>query len=137
MAVRRLYAGIADSRKSPQSQHKVINSSKRRYCNGKRARCKQCKCAIACQRCTSCQPFKNSWYYMPSSVSLSSTSSQSSIVSNSQPSIFCFKCTPAALNFAYKFKNIAYNKYQNTIKSAGLSQFSVAVKHLQYPIWRL
>ena len=121
MAVRLLYAGIADSRKSPQSQHKVINSSKHRYCNGKRARRKQCKCAIACQRCTSCQPFKNSWCYntdMPSSVSLSSTSSQSSIVSNSQPFIFCFKCSPAALNIVYKFKNTAYNKYRNTIKSA-------------------
>ena len=80
-------AGISDNHSSPQGQHQV--SSSKRCCsyNGKNAQCKRCKCAISSQWCTSNQPFKNNRFctdnciLLSVSLSLSSTSSQSSVLS--------------------------------------------------------
>lgn len=72
---------MSDNHKLLQSKHEV-SSKPSCSCNGQNAKCKRWKCVISGQRCTSCQPLKNSLCcnaVVPPSVPLSSatTSSQS------------------------------------------------------------
>ena len=90
--IQNAFAGMSVNHSSPQGQHQVSSSKRCCSCNGKNARCKRCKCAISGQRCTSCQTFKNNRCCntdtcIPLSVSSSSSSpsSQSSVLSYSQP----------------------------------------------------
>ena len=93
---------MMDNHTLPQRQQQVSGSNRCCSCNGKNAWCKRCKCAISGQRCTSCQPFRNS---RCCNTDILPSSSQPFVLSYLQP------LSSSALNTISQHLNLTVNEF--------------------------